>query len=257
MGFSILNGDQPKTKLLILSSISSPKCLIFLQNLNSHLNCRNRVAFKFVIGGNKVILSASNPETKVDDAEFEENEAYVVDIVTSTGDGKVVSSVKWLEDELELNALHNPGSHRGSGNEKAALVQRSALCAALGGQVEVGAMSAIAAFLERICFSSNGGILNGDMEFTASRSPFSRVFEYLKTPNLLPAVLQGLIAIIHRSFEAAMSWLILFRSHGWTKKGKISVEDIRDVRFHKVENGFRKSLLSSMSDPRVYVGCDT
>ncbi|KAF9619415.1 hypothetical protein IFM89_006602 [Coptis chinensis] len=99
---------------------------------------------KFVIGGNKVILIASNPETKVDDAEFEENEAYAVDIVTSTGDGKVVSFVKWLEDELELNALHNPGSRRGSGNEKAALVQRSALCAALGGQVEVGAMSTIA-----------------------------------------------------------------------------------------------------------------
>ncbi|KAF9597801.1 hypothetical protein IFM89_021886 [Coptis chinensis] len=135
----------------------------------------------FVIGGNKVILSASNPETKVDNAEFEENEAYAVDIVTSTGDGKVVSSVKWLEDELELNALHSPGSRRGSGNEKAALVQ-SSLCS----------------------FRSNGGILNGDMEFTASRSAFSHLFEYLKTPNLLPTVLQGLIAIIHRSFEAAM-----------------------------------------------------
>ncbi|KAF9607192.1 hypothetical protein IFM89_033399 [Coptis chinensis] len=112
-----------------------------------------------------------------------------------------------LEDELKLNALHNPGSRRGSGNEKAALVQRSALCAALGGQVEVGAMSTIAAFLEIICFSSNGGILNCDMELTASRSAFSHVFEYLKTPNLLPVVLQGLIAIIHRSFEVAMSWL--------------------------------------------------
>ncbi|KAF9609104.1 hypothetical protein IFM89_013358 [Coptis chinensis] len=129
----------------------------------------------------------------------------------------VVSSVKWLEDELELNALHNPGSRRGSGNEKAALVQRSALCAALGGQVEVGAMSAISgvkatyllavAFLEIIRFSSNGGILNGDTELTASRSAFSCVFEYLKTPNLLPAVLQCLNAIIHRSFEAALSWL--------------------------------------------------
>ncbi|KAF9592050.1 hypothetical protein IFM89_011800, partial [Coptis chinensis] len=40
----------------------------------------------FVIDGNKVILSASNPETKVDDAELEENEVYSVDIVTSTGD---------------------------------------------------------------------------------------------------------------------------------------------------------------------------
>lgn len=43
---------------------------------------------QFVIDGNKVILSVSNPETRVDDAEFEENEVYAVDIVTSTGDGK-------------------------------------------------------------------------------------------------------------------------------------------------------------------------
>lgn len=43
---------------------------------------------QFVIDGNKVILSVSNPETKVDDAEFEENEVYAVDIVASTGEGK-------------------------------------------------------------------------------------------------------------------------------------------------------------------------
>ncbi|GAV73573.1 Peptidase_M24 domain-containing protein/UbiA domain-containing protein [Cephalotus follicularis] len=43
---------------------------------------------QFVIDGNKVILSVSNPETRVDDAEFEENEVYAIDIVTSTGDGK-------------------------------------------------------------------------------------------------------------------------------------------------------------------------
>ncbi|XP_068669097.1 ERBB-3 BINDING PROTEIN 1-like [Aristolochia californica] len=43
---------------------------------------------QFVIDGNKVILSVSNPETRVDDAEFEENEVYAVDIVISTGDGK-------------------------------------------------------------------------------------------------------------------------------------------------------------------------
>lgn len=51
--------------------------------------------------------------------------------------------MKWLEDELELNALHNPGSRRGNGNEKAALSQRTALSASLGGRVEVGAMSTI------------------------------------------------------------------------------------------------------------------
>lgn len=43
---------------------------------------------QFVIDANKVILSVSNPETRVDEAEFEENEVYAIDIVTSTGDGK-------------------------------------------------------------------------------------------------------------------------------------------------------------------------
>nr|DAD26258.1 TPA_asm: hypothetical protein HUJ06_027726 [Nelumbo nucifera] len=43
---------------------------------------------QFVIDGNKVILNVSSPETRVDDAEFEENEVYAIDIVTSTGDGK-------------------------------------------------------------------------------------------------------------------------------------------------------------------------
>ncbi|GLT92720.1 hypothetical protein SLE2022_105440 [Rubroshorea leprosula] len=43
---------------------------------------------QFVIDGNKVILSVAGPETRVDDAEFEENEVYAIDIVTSTGDGK-------------------------------------------------------------------------------------------------------------------------------------------------------------------------
>ncbi|KAK1361432.1 Metallopeptidase M24 family protein [Heracleum sosnowskyi] len=41
---------------------------------------------QFVIDGNKVVLSVSNPDTRVDDAEFEENEVYAIDIVTSTGD---------------------------------------------------------------------------------------------------------------------------------------------------------------------------
>lgn len=43
-----------------------------------------------MIDGNKVVLSISNPETRVDDAEFEENEVYAIDIVTSTGEGKVI-----------------------------------------------------------------------------------------------------------------------------------------------------------------------
>ena len=48
---------------------------------------------QFVIDANKVILSVTNPETRVDDAEFEENEVYAIDIVTSTGDGKVCYSI--------------------------------------------------------------------------------------------------------------------------------------------------------------------
>ncbi|CAH9124376.1 unnamed protein product [Cuscuta epithymum] len=129
----------------------------------------------------------------------------------------VVSSVKWLEDELELNALHNPNSRRGTGNEKDALSQRAALSAALGGRVDVSALSTISgvkttyllavAFLEIIRFSSNGGILNVHPNSTASRSSFSCVFEYLKSPNLMPAVSQCLVAIVHRAFETALGWL--------------------------------------------------
>ncbi|KAF8075645.1 hypothetical protein N665_1074s0001, partial [Sinapis alba] len=129
----------------------------------------------------------------------------------------VVSSVKWLEDELELNALHNPGSRRGNGNEKVASIQRLALSTALGGRVDVASMHTISGvkatyllavtFLEIIRFISNGGILNGDSSVSASRSAFSCVFEYLKTPNLTPAVSQCLTAIVHRSFETAVSWL--------------------------------------------------
>ncbi|XP_024635138.1 phosphatidylinositol 4-kinase alpha 1 isoform X3 [Medicago truncatula] len=129
----------------------------------------------------------------------------------------VVSSVKWLEDELELNALHNPGSRQGSGNEKAALAQRTALSAALGGRVDVASMTTISgvkatyllavAFLEIIRFSSNGGILNGGTTMDTARSAFTCVFEYLKTPNLMPAVFQCLTAIVHRAFETAVSWM--------------------------------------------------
>ncbi|KAG6467545.1 ERBB-3 BINDING PROTEIN 1-like [Zingiber officinale] len=43
---------------------------------------------QFVIDGNKVVLSVGNPETRVDEVEFEENEVYAIDIVTSTGEGK-------------------------------------------------------------------------------------------------------------------------------------------------------------------------
>lgn len=51
--------------------------------------------------------------------------------------------MKWLEDEQELNALHNLESRRGGNNEKAPLIQRSMLSVALGGQVDVASMSTI------------------------------------------------------------------------------------------------------------------
>lgn len=58
---------------------------------------------QFVIDGNKVILSVSNPDTKVDEFEFEENEVYAIDIVTSTGEGKVSfpSAIWWIHERLQ------------------------------------------------------------------------------------------------------------------------------------------------------------
>ena len=49
---------------------------------------------------------------------------------------------------MELNALHNPGSRQGNGNEKAASTQRSALSAALGGRVDIAAMSTISGSID-------------------------------------------------------------------------------------------------------------
>ncbi|OIT19854.1 phosphatidylinositol 4-kinase alpha 1, partial [Nicotiana attenuata] len=132
----------------------------------------------------------------------------------------VVSSMELLEDELELNALHNPGSPRGSGNEKAAVSQRIALSTALGGCIKVSTMSTISgvkstyllavAILEITQFCSNGGILSVPSS-TASRTAFSCVFEYLKSPGLKPAVSQCLTAIVQRAFETAVAWLLLQR----------------------------------------------
>ncbi|KAF3674616.1 Phosphatidylinositol 3- and 4-kinase family protein, ALPHA isoform 3 [Capsicum annuum] len=118
----------------------------------------------------------------------------------------VVTSEKWLENEFELNALHNPGSCHGSGNEKAAISQRTALSAALGECIEVSAMNT---FSEVTRFSSNGGILSVDPSSTTSRSAFSCVFEYLKSPGLPLVVFQCLTAIVHRAFGTAVAWLVL------------------------------------------------
>ncbi|KAK8941284.1 Phosphatidylinositol 4-kinase alpha [Platanthera zijinensis] len=128
----------------------------------------------------------------------------------------VVSPVKWLEDELELNALHNPGSRKDS-NEKAVVIQRSALSAALGGRVEVATMSSISGVkatyllavtvLETLRFSCNGGILPSDPTSNIPKSAFSCVFEYLLTANLVPSVFQCLKAIVYSASEIAVAWM--------------------------------------------------
>lgn len=180
---------------------------------------KNQVPSKSVSTGLSGVGSMSTIQLQAVDGPYLWNSqwASAIQQIAQATPPLVVSSVKWLEDEFELNALHNPGSRHGSGNEKAAATQRSALSAALGGRVDAGAMSTISgvkatyllavAFLEVIRFSSNGGILNGDSELTASRSAFSCVFEYLKTPNLAPAVFQCLTATVHQAFETAVSWL--------------------------------------------------
>ncbi|KAG2484685.1 hypothetical protein HYH03_016514 [Edaphochlamys debaryana] len=43
---------------------------------------------QFVIDGSKCILNKPTPDQKVEDAEFEENEVYAIDIVVSSGEGK-------------------------------------------------------------------------------------------------------------------------------------------------------------------------
>lgn len=55
---------------------------------------------QFVIDGNKVVLSVPGPETRVDEAEFEENEVYAIDIVTSTGEGKVYLYVVYFYSSM-------------------------------------------------------------------------------------------------------------------------------------------------------------
>ena len=43
---------------------------------------------RFIIDGNKCVLNRPLPDAKAEDATFEENEVYALDIVVSTGEGK-------------------------------------------------------------------------------------------------------------------------------------------------------------------------
>lgn len=129
----------------------------------------------------------------------------------------VVSSVMWLEDEIELSALHNPGSRRGSNNEKAATAQRAALSAALGGRVDAASLGTVSgvkstyllavAFLEILRFSRLGGVIRRQSPGEGHQSALSCMFQYLESPDLLPAVYQCLIAITHQAFDSALIWL--------------------------------------------------
>ncbi|BBM99420.1 phosphatidylinositol 4-kinase A [Marchantia polymorpha subsp. ruderalis] len=129
----------------------------------------------------------------------------------------VVSSVKWLEDEHELKALHKPDSRRGAGSEKAATTQRAALSAAIGGLVDASAMSTISgvkatyllavAFLEILRLSHCGGVLGSSSLKGGCTTALTCAFKYLESPDLPLAVQQCLAAIVHQAFNAALSWL--------------------------------------------------
>ena len=61
---------------------------------------------QYVIDANKVVLNVPGPDTRVDDAEFEENEVYAIDIVTSTGEGKVIIFPCMLSIFITLSSNH-------------------------------------------------------------------------------------------------------------------------------------------------------
>lgn len=60
---------------------------------------------QFVIDANKVILSVSNPDTRVEEAEFEENEVYAIDIVASSGEGKVMKESQSAQPALIFHIM--------------------------------------------------------------------------------------------------------------------------------------------------------
>lgn len=53
----------------------------------------------------------------------------------------MVTSLKWLEDEVELVALYNTKTKNGSGNERSSALQRGLLSAVIGGRLNGSSMS--------------------------------------------------------------------------------------------------------------------
>jgi hypothetical protein len=52
-----------------------------------------------------------------------------------------VTSLKWLEDEVELVALYNTKNKQGSRNERSSAVQRGLFSTAIGGRLSTGSLS--------------------------------------------------------------------------------------------------------------------
>eukprot|EP00271_Cylindrocystis_brebissonii_P006203 TRINITY_DN18880_c0_g2_i1.p1 TRINITY_DN18880_c0_g2~~TRINITY_DN18880_c0_g2_i1.p1 ORF type:complete len:1506 (-),score=262.70 TRINITY_DN18880_c0_g2_i1:1242-5207(-) len=134
----------------------------------------------------------------------------------------VVGFSKSPEDDNELHALHNPGSRRGNGNERAVGMQRQALAQALSGKVPITAMSSISGArathllsvvtLEILRATQTGGVLQARNEekrdiATASSSTLQCCFSYMdfSAQPLQPSVLQCLISMANLVFNVAIS----------------------------------------------------
>jgi hypothetical protein len=64
------------------------------------------------------------------------------------------------------------------------------------------------AFLEILRLNYNGGVLRHSTDGEKLESALTCVFEYLEKPNLAPSIYQCLVAIVHRAFDASMTWLV-------------------------------------------------
>lgn len=129
----------------------------------------------------------------------------------------VVTSLKWLEDEVELVALYNTKNKQGSRNERSSAVQRGLFSTAIGGRLSTGSLSNLSgvkatyllavASLEILRFNHEGGVIrkdSGDVDFI---SLLTCIFKYLENPNLPNDLQQCLTAIAHCAFDAALTWL--------------------------------------------------
>ena len=73
--------DQPEALLCAGQVVEAYGCTLVEGVLSHQLK-------QFIIDGNKVVLNRPLPDLKAEDAQFEENEVYGIDILVSTGEGK-------------------------------------------------------------------------------------------------------------------------------------------------------------------------